>query len=753
MKRKAILTRILALAFVSMLIPSLAIRPVVSQPGLRGPEIDKVSWRVVRSPAAQLVDMTAGPPRGTDIWTSSIKQPWPLTEAKQSLVNGGMRPSDIETMYHMGRTLSSREGLHMGFFGFNYRKPPLDDANFRHALAHLVPKVLIKELFFRYTAVVLNTIVPPTQPSHNPNVDQHPFSPGEAIRILTVSGRYARAPDGHWTHADGRELETLRLSSPREVVAPISYRICEIFIKEGQAIGLRNIVHVPMDFCEHVYMVMNLWDFEIFWMCHTLSRFPTQLYTQTNTQNNFMGSANPHGITTPGVIIDDPATPGIIESADYYSNVVWEALDPSAMYYVAAMKCQELIMGGSITDPLLAPAQNTVTDNRTMAIPMIPVYWRIGFDAQHQYLRGAVNMFGYGIHNMWTWMNIHWNTLGGYRPGTTVREVWPIVADFPEKLNPTIADTVYAWTFMDPVFDGLIAINPTNYRYESWLAFEWSFGAAPGGMFVTFHLNLTDSQGQPITWQDGKPISAFDIKFAWDFLWYWQVPRYRAIFRFYDPEHTVIEDQDTITARMTIASPWLAYGLAGTAYLLPPQVWSNNPVTNAQWNSMSEILSFDPSVHLYPLPGNYVEGFWPGPYGPQLLPKTWDDPGPLALPTQLFGTGPFKLQHGTQWILRYLFGDLNANRNYWLFTSEIQNMKADMFHRSGDVTIDGEIDVMDLAIIGSNMWSSGPNGDITGPIAPVPGPWPRPLKDGEVNSLDLAMAGKYYAETRHVPWP
>jgi ABC-type transport system substrate-binding protein len=660
--------------------------------------------------------MTAGPPKGSDVWTGLI------------------RPSDIETMDAMGRTISSRAGFHYGRIGFNLRKPPMNDVNFRHALAHLLPKDLIVGTIFKYVVVKVSTMVPPAQSLyHNPNVDPHPYSRAVAEQILIDSTNYVKI-GGVWKYKDGTDLETLRFFTPLETVAPTSYTMGRMFVDECRAIGVMNIDHQPADFSTYVDMVFNKWDFEMFMVFHGLSRFPTQVYTQMNTINNVLGSANPHGITTPGVVIDG-------KSADYYSNIVWTSLDPSAIEE-AAKKCQELIMGGSITDPLLAPAQNTATDNRTMAVPHIPIYSRNLYDIQHQQLRGSVNYFGVGVdNNAWTWPSLYWNTPDGGRPGQspemgptglTTKIVVYTQTEIPDAtLNPLFSTTVYGVRdIMGRLYDGLVAVNPYNHRDEDWIAYQWSFGAEQEGMYVKFKVRLTDSEGNPILWQDGTPIKMSDLKFAMDFLGPravtprpaggWEIPIYWSVMRFYTGSSI---SGDEFTCHFSTTSPWFMYTVAGNSLILPPQVWAKDPAGN-DWTSTAAIIGYKPSN--YP----YLVG---------------------SCKNRLFGTGPWVLQHSVDHIRSALYADFWANRNYWKTTDEFQNFISDMFHRSGDVDRSGMVDVSDLAAIGANMWTAGPTGDIIGPIAPTPGPWPEPKKDGQVDSLDLAVAGKYYGETERVP--
>jgi hypothetical protein len=326
-------------------------------------------------------------------------------------------------------------------------------------------------------------------------------------------------------------------------------------------------------------------------------------------------------------------------------------------------------------------------------------------------------------------MNLHWNTLDGYRPGTTEKKVVLVEQEYPERLNPLWASTVYAWDFLRDLYEGLMAVNPYTHSDEPWLATSWSYTAVPEGMDVTFNLRLTDSQGQPIKWQDGKDVSINDVKFSWDFLRNNYVSRYWGSFRFYDAANTVIVDQDTIQARMTTTSQWLIYDLEAVAYLLPPQVWTVDPRDGLPWAGSVEITTFDPSSLAYPTPYN-------------------TDPGPIPLPTQVFGTGPFILQHSTSFITANAYGDLAANRNYWMTTDDIMNTIEYMFWRAGDSVDNDVIDISDLALI-ANWYNSPvppapPEADVTGPGSSPP--------DGVVDIDDLATVGRYYGETETVPY-
>jgi ABC-type transport system substrate-binding protein len=666
----------LILICISMLTLIFAANPIGATNGQRGPRVDTMRWKVTRSPAAQLVEMTLGPPDGSDAWMGMI------------------RPTDVEAMDDQGKSLSSRSMMHFCEFGFNYRNVPLDDVNFRHALAHLVPKEMIIGTLFKYIDVPVSTPVAPAQGLwYNPYVDPHPYSRDEADDILGAAG-YQKI-GGEWKMPDTSEIPNIRVYIPLEIVAPTSYTIGRMFVDECHAIGLTSVNLEPMDFSTYTSLAFDEWDFDIFWVCWRLGVNPTLLYFFFHSSQNYQGSNNCYGIDW--------------EELDDEIEIFYYGLDHPAKI-AAAKKAQEMLMGGTTTDPLAMPAQA----DRDQAIPLIPVYSRNAYDTQQPELRGAVNMFGYGIENTWTWMNIYWDTPNEYRPGTNEKIVVPILDEFPETLNPVSYDTVYAADCMEDAWDGLIATNPYTHRDLPWLATSWSYGAEAGGMYITYNLRTTDNYGQPIRWQDGDPIAPSDVKFAWDFLHDNEIADTWGSMTYYIDSEIVGNE---ITAHMSTTSQWLVYSLSGFAYLLPPQVWQ-------VWDGQpaADIEAWDPSAV----------------------------PGPGGLPTSVFGTGPFILQHSTTFVSTAGYCDEVANRNYWLTTAEIQDIIATMFHSAGDVDSDGQINIPgDLYRIGA-AWhkADGDPGwdadaDVCGPLGGPP--------DLYIDIDDLSTAGKFYGETRTVP--
>jgi hypothetical protein len=320
-------------------------------------------------------------------------------------------------------------------------------------------------------------------------------------------------------------------------------------------------------------------------------------------------------------------------------------------------------------------------------------------------------------------MNIYKTEPGSTNLGT----VTYIEDDYPERLNPLGASTVFAWDYLGSTCsDGLMAVNPWTHRDEPWLATAWSYVQTGGDtMDFTFDLRLNDLHGSPITWADGKAISINDIPFTFGFLHDYQIATWWGAFRYYGS--TTIVDADSFTVHWNQVSSWDIYNIAAAAYLLPPQVWTVDPRDGLAWTGNLEITSFDPSALAYPTAYNTA-------------------PGPIALPTQVFGVAPFNLLHSTNFQTVNGYGDMAANRNYWLTTDDIRATIADWFHRSGDVDSNAVVNISDLDLISANyamtVPPADPRCDITGPAGSPP--------DSKIDIDDLATTGKYFGETETV---
>jgi len=351
-------------------------------------------------------------------------------------------------------------------------------------------------------------------------------------------------------------------------------------------------------------------------------------------------------------------------------------------------------------------------DLNLQALPYLQMYSRVYFTAANPDLGGLVNSPGYGSDNTWTWLNWHWTANPVIENGRTT--IVYSNGEEPERLNPTYASTVYAWNVMNPMLDGLIAVNPYTHADVPWLATSWTVTQTGlNSMNITFNLR------PGVTWQDGKPYTAEDAKFNWDFIKNNQIPRYLTAWQhIVDVIVLTPGAGGTVRVRLDATSQFLLYDLAGTAAFLPPPVWS--------WlngKPMTQILGYDPSTNTTKPTGAGAR------FGTEEGPKN-----------QLYGTGPYIFQFYDS-VGQY--ADVWANPYYFWGTTEIQNMKAIMFHQTGDVNSDGVIDISDLTVMSLSYGyfvgepEYNPDADVN--------------SDGVVDGKDVALLSFFWAKQAEYP--
>ncbi len=75
-------------------------------------------------------------------------------------------------------------------------------------------------------------------------------------------------------------------------------------------------------------------------------------------------------------------------------------------------------------------------------------------------------------------------------------------------LNPVLGNDANSATITDLIFDALIYVDPDTLDAKPNLAASWDI--SPDGMAYTFHLK------PGVTWHDGQPFTADDVKFSYD---------------------------------------------------------------------------------------------------------------------------------------------------------------------------------------------------------------------------------------------
>ena len=725
------LRRIAYLALVPLMLLVL-FAPMVS--AQNGPETDVLRYLVIRSPSAQLLAMQYGQ---IDVLTQRTNQ------------------DHIEDLDYEGFTITSTQGFHICFIGFNiranqsYRRPeidfwPLADVNFRHALAHSLNKTEIAAEYGGYVKSPLDSMVPPIYGTwHNPYVDGHPFKLGHPINspptehstcgLLKAAGYKFQdewpplVVDSHdyWLtpFPDESPLPQMNVLSPLEWVDPQKYGVVNEWLQDCSSIGLAGTVDngfsgLVQQSGQFWGYTQNVYDagppsahFDAFIVNFKLNRFPDYLYDWFHSSQDsrlFPSAYNPFGVND-----------------TLWLNGLLQTLKFGVVHSEKVQACRA-------AQAWLANA------SQPQGIPVLPVYTMCYFDAFNSDLRGIVRSPGYGtgdggcialkepdgpIPSIWTYTNIRWAT-GKERhedvdddgfPETVV--IW-CLGDDPETLNPLYAGTSLAWEIMDRVFDPLITMNPYNHNDVPWVATDWEVEYTLTGMNVTYHLR------DDVFWQDGYQYNASHAEFSLEFIRDWQINKYK-------PAWEPIVDVEVInptTFRVVSnrRSQFLLYDWAVLATLLPPQIWDRT------WPSQAAVLAYSPTAFAYG--DDMGDGSYTG-HG-LYVPGPWAD----QVPTNLFGTGP--------WIFQFydpvtMHSDLWANRNYFMTTANIESLKTEMFWEVGDYNRDGVINVVDLTYVAFayGTHESDPDYD---PDADF-------NQDGWVNMIDLSTCAYHLLWQKEYP--
>jgi hypothetical protein len=464
-------------------------------------------------------------------------------------------------------------------------------------------------------------------------------------------------------------------------------------VDELNSIGLNNIEHWPYDFMGYIEKIRDQHDFDMYMIFHSVAPRPTYLYYEMHSDFDVLGGDNWVGMND-------------------------AAFDAQLEIIMFSLDHDEKVGATRLIQEMMADAHNP------NALSNMPFYSRTYYAVQQPELDGMVNFIGYGTDNTWSWMSNEWATTGNYRPGTTEKLFIYQNGEEPENLNPTFATTVYAWNVMNPCFDTLLDRNPYTLSDEPWVATSWSITegtyTTPNGPAVCkFHYDLRDD----VYWHDNdttteRKFTAEDCVFALNYLKDNEIPTLMPAW-----ENTVYVDKTSdysFDVYTDEPSQWLIYTFSSYAAIFPKHIWEtvvDNPLTPE-----NEIMAYIPTDHANP---------------------TTEFP----TLTNFVGIGPYALTYHDPLV----YSDVEANRHYWLSTTEIEDILTEYFHRAGDVDRSGEIVSGDLSAIGLAMWTHpgdllwNLDADVTGPMGSPP--------EGYINIFDLATCGKFYGETKTVPLP
>jgi peptide/nickel transport system substrate-binding protein len=146
----------------------------------------------------------------------------------------------------------------------------------------------------------------------------------------------------------------------------------------------------------------------------------------------------------------------------------------------------------------------------------------------------------------------------------------------PSTLNPVLTTEFPAHFSSAMVFNSLVTTT-LDFKFEADLAQTWTI--APDGLTYTFKLR------PGVTWHDGKPFSAADVKFTADELWKKYAPHGPAVFG--NIESVTAPDPQTVVFRLKSKfAPLMTY--LGTPYfapVLPKHLYEGTDVLKNEYNA------------------------------------------------------------------------------------------------------------------------------------------------------------------------
>lgn len=534
----------------------------------RGPYVDEILLPIITDQEAQLIALRRG-----DI----------------HVYPGLVSPTHIETLEadpNVDITLSP--GFHFFYLAMNMRREPLNDIVIRRALAHAINREEIVLSLFQGYVLPLAEFVPPASPFYNPDTDVAQYDPELARQILDDAG-YRVGPDGiRINPRTGEPLREMTILTPTYEVAPTSAQLGAMIAEAARSIGL-PVRAEPLDFNVILDRIQNESDgdrdFDMYVLAWGLTRFPTHLYSLFHSSFDVDGAEN-----TPG--LRDPEYDAAAERVWTPRNLD-EAME-------AAYRAQEIL---------------------SWLQPYVPLYSRPYMDAfRSDVVTGYVPHLGYGAasnvyFSIWTPLNIR---RVDRERGGTVRWLLP---EEPSSLNVLVGTSAYDFQVFGLVYGpGLIAAEPVNNEDFPWEAERWEVGTwitpeGTEGTKVTYWLR------DDITWHDGVPFTAEDIKFTMDYLKEQRVPKYQTTWS--DYSHAEVHDDHTITVYFNTVSYWHTYNVAG---FLAKHIWEDVEKFDEfePWNEphptvegLTKMIGTGPFVFKEYVPGEYVrvvhyEDFWAG---------------------------------------------------------------------------------------------------------------------------------------------
>jgi peptide/nickel transport system substrate-binding protein len=501
------------------------------------------------------------------IYTNELAESFALRAGEIDLMDWPVAPDLVpEFKEDPNIKLYPYEEFGMFEIDINHRRWPTSDVNFRRALAHLVNKEkLVSEVVKGFGKVMDSVLTDVWGVFYNPNVPKYEYNPAKAAEILDKAG-FVKGPDG-WRidPKTGKKLDPIvfyvRVDHiPRKTAG-------EWLAAEMQKIGIPVDLHVvERKVCYQKVMVE--YDYHLYTGGWSLGRDPDHLYDLYHSSmdvypepwaNNYPGFRNAEF---------DKAAEKVKwgETFEEVKEGAWEA--------------QRIFM------------------DQVAAIPLYQSAAVIGASAKWE---GWVNMKGNGVGTgagaWWSLFNAH---LKDMPFGGTLRFGFK---SEPEDLNPIRGMWVWDWYVLQEIYEGVpYAVDPYTLEDIPWTATwktePWEYAPGKKGMKIIYKL------AENMTFHDGKPVTAEDVKFTYEFFMKYQPPRYLPVIE----KLVKVEapDKYTVVLYCNVSSYLLLHTIS--TIILPKHIWEKVGEKWTTYDCVAEgtLIGSGPFQFVEYKPGEYV---------------------------------------------------------------------------------------------------------------------------------------------------
>ncbi|MEW6398760.1 MAG: ABC transporter substrate-binding protein, partial [Bacillota bacterium] len=187
-------------------------------------------------------------------------------------------------------------------------------------------------------------------------------------------------------------------------------------------------------------------------------------------------------------------------------------------------------------------------------VPVITLYFKnLRQVYNHDRFSGIVEMPGVGINNIWTFLRAE--------PKTTDRVLRVASPDDCDNLNPMIAWINADWDILYLIYDTLVRLGPDGQPTPS-AASSWEFKSP-----TVLQVKLKEG----LKFHDGKPLTAEDVKFTFEYALKWGMPK---VAGFVKPVKAVrVLDQHTLEFETAQPVGSLVSGTLAAVPILPKHIW------------------------------------------------------------------------------------------------------------------------------------------------------------------------------------